>query len=705
ILRPLGEGGMGEVWEAEQEHPVQRKVAIKLIRSGMDSRQFVARFEAERQAMAVMDHPAIAKVFDAGRTERGVPFFGMEFVPGVPLIEYCDENRLDTEERLALFMKICDGVNHAHQKAIIHRDLKPGNILVSWLDGEPVPKIIDFGIAKAADEKITDRTQLTRAGALVGTLEYMSPEQLAGSSDIDTRADVYALGVILYELLSGKLPFDSQDHSKATLMEMCRIIREVDPGKPSTRLEQGSDAAAATARHRRADARALSRRLRGDIDWITMKALEKDRARRYDTPRELAADIQRHLDSEPVLAGPPSAMYRMRKFARRHRAGVIAAGVVLIAVLVGMAGTTYGLLRARQAEAAVREEAAKAQAVNRFLHGMLASANPNQTQGREVTVRDVLTAASEQVGGGERPEEQEVEAAVRNTIGATYQSLGLYDEAEPHLMQALEARQRLHPGDDPEVAESLHSLGRLRWEMSDYTEAERLIGEALGMARRLHGEDHELVAACLGDLAVVFQTQGDWARAEPMLRESLELSRRLYGTESEKVADNLNNLAWALHYRGNVQEAEALFREALAMNRDLLGAEHPRVLVSTLNLAAIVDFAGRRDEAETMYREASQVLERVLGPEHPTTLRSQLSLGELYLESGRADDAQPILERAKETAERTLGPDHSLTITLVADLGWVFRARQEFAEAEDFYRETLSRRERSLGADHPHTIR
>jgi len=703
IQRLIGAGGMGEVWEAEQEEPVQRKVAIKLIRAGLDSRQFVARFETERQALAVMDHPGIAKIFDAGSTERGIPYFVMEFVPGIPLMDYCDENGLDTRQRLTLFMKVCDAVAHAHQKGIIHRDLKPGNVLVSTQDGEPAPKIIDFGVAKATDEKVTDQTMLTRAGALIGTLEYMSPEQLSGSEDIDTRADVYALGVILYEMLTGKLPFDTQEHASSTLLEMCRILRDEDPARPSTRVESLGDAAVPAAHRRDTDVRGLRRQLRGDLDWITMKALEKDRARRYDGPRELAADIQRHLVSEPVLAGPPDARYRIRKFVSRHKAGVIAAAIIALALLVGMGGTTYGLLRARRAEVAVRKEAAKAEAVNEFLHGMLASANPNEAQGRDVTVRDVLAAASEHVGGGEQPEEREVEAAVRNTIGATYEALGLYDEAEPQLTTALELRRDLKKGDDPEVAESLHALGRLRWEQSDYADAEKLIREALDMARRL--DDRERVTACLGDLAVVFQSQGEYVQAEPMLREALDVSRQLWGQESDRVADNLNNLAWVVQAQGRTPEAEGLFREALAVNRGMLGAEHPSVLVSTLNLASILDREGKRAEAESMYVATAPLLDKVLGPEHPTTLRCRLSLGELYLKSDRVDEARPILRSAAETAERTLGPDHALTITLVADLGWLYRAAGDLAAAEEEYREALTRRMRSLGEENPHTIR
>jgi serine/threonine protein kinase len=705
LVRALGRGGMGEVWEADQQEPVRRKVALKLIRTGMDSGQFVQRFEAERQVLAMMDHPNIARIFDAGTTDGGSPYFVMEYVPGTPINRYCDSNELDIDARLRLFIRVCEGVQHAHQKATIHRDLKPGNVLVTPIDGKNMPKIIDFGVAKVTDEKVTDQTMHTSAGALIGTLEYMSPEQLEGSKDIDTRTDVYALGVILYELLIGELPFDSRKHQSSTLLEMTRMIRENDPVRPSTRLSQAGDNAGDAARKRRTDVRSLGRKLGGDLDWITMMALEKDRSRRYASPRELAGDVRRYLDSEPVIAGPPTTGYRMRKFARRHRAAVIAGGIVALTLVMGLTVATYGLLKARRAEAAARQETAKAQAVNEFLQGMLASANPSQAQGREVTVRELLDTASSEVGGGQLPEEREIEAEVRNTLGATYQSLGLYDQAEPHLVDALGIRRALQPGDSRPVAESLHSLGRLRWAKSDYDGAEKLIQESLDMYRRLPGDHADAMAWCLNDLAVVIQTEGDSGRAEPMLRETLALKRQLHGNESDEVSDTLNNLGWALHFQGKTEEAETLFREALEVGRSLHGPDHPGVLVSQLNVATILDFLRRSDESEAMYLDCVERLRRVLGPDHPTTVQGLKSLGELYLRLDRVEEARPLIQEALKTSERTLGPDHSLTITLLADMGWVHRAAGELAVAEDVYRDTLERRLRSLGPEHPHTLR
>ncbi|MCA9283860.1 MAG: serine/threonine protein kinase [Phycisphaerales bacterium] len=697
LIEKLGVGGMGTVWLARRnDQEFEQEVAIKLIKRGMDTDAIVGRFRRERQVLARLQHDGIGRLFDGGSTPDGRPYLVMERIHGIPLDRFCTEHNLDTPARLELLAEVCDAVAAAHALGIVHRDLKPANILVT--EGRR-PKLLDFGIAKLLEQEEVDASLLTMTGQRVLTPRYAAPEQILDDTP-SPATDVYALGVILYEILSGHLPFAPRERGNATLIEMWRTLRDQEPRKPSERASEGG----AIGEREQPEMRALTRRLRGDLDWITMKALERDRSRRYESPGQLAADIRRHLESEPVLAGPPSKRYRISKFARRHRVGVAAAAFVLIAILVGMAGTTYGLLRARRAETEVRKEAAKATAVNEFLHGMLASANPNQSQGREVTVRELLTAASKEVGEGEGPEALGVEAAVRNTIGATYQALGLYQDAEPHLVKALAERRALHPGDDIEVAESLHSLGRLRWAMSDYPEAERLIQEGLDMAKRLPGDHHEFVASCLGDLAVVLQAQGNYVRAEPMIRESLALSRAAQPV-SEAVADHLNNLAWAVHYQGRTAEAEDLFRESLSVNRKLFGDEHPRTLVSQLNLAAILDYLGKSDEAESTYVATSEGLAKVLGPEHPTTLSSRQSLGELYLKSGRPERARPILEEAQRAAERTLGPDHSLAISLLADLGWVHRAREEWEDADRYYRETLARRVRSLGDDNPHTIR
>jgi serine/threonine protein kinase len=355
LLDLLGEGGMGAVYRAEQSQPVKRQVALKLIKTGMDSRAVLARFDAERQALALMEHPNIARVYDGGATEANQPFFVMELVSGVPITDYCDQQRLPVPARLELFVAVCQAVQHAHQKGIIHRDLKPSNILVTEVDGRPTPKVIDFGVAKATEFNLTDQS-FADTGAIVGTPAYMSPEQAdPASMDIDTRTDVYALGVILYELLSGSPPIDAKQFKRGAVFEMLRMVREVDPPRPSTKVST-ADGLPIIAASRGLDPGHLKRALQGDLDWIVMKALEKDRTRRYETANGFAADIRRHLAHEPVVAAPPSRVYRLRKFVRKHKAGAIAASLVLLTLLAGIAGTTWGLFEARRQELEARRQ-------------------------------------------------------------------------------------------------------------------------------------------------------------------------------------------------------------------------------------------------------------------------------------------------------------------------------------------------------------
>jgi tetratricopeptide (TPR) repeat protein len=517
--------------------------------------EVIARFESERQALALMNHPNIASVFDAGATGEGRPYFAMEYVPGEPITAYCDKHRLTLRQRLDLFLHICEGVQHAHQKGIIHRDIKPSNILVTVQDDEPVPKIIDFGVAKATVQRLTEKTVYTELGQLIGTPEYMSPEQAEMTgADIDTRTDVYALGVILYELLVGAQPFDATELRRAGFDGMRRIIREKAPSKPSTRLSSLGDTSTDKARSRGTELAVLERQLRGDLDWITMKALEKDRTRRYGSPSELAEDIRRHLRHEPVVAGPPGQVYRMRKFTQRHRIAV-AVATGFLALLVG-----FAILMAIQSARIARErdraeqEAAKSEAVTDFLRDTLSSADPYGGLGREVTVLDALGEAVRKIEES-LESEREIKAALQDTIGYTYTELGRYEEAEPLLRSSLAMRRAVLGDEHLDVAESLFHLGLVQLERddpqkNDHELAAKHFGEALAIYRKLLGEDSLEAADVLNALGVLRAYAGDEEEAEAHYRESLAIRRKLLTEDAVEIGQSLGNLALSVLGRG-----------------------------------------------------------------------------------------------------------------------------------------------------------
>jgi serine/threonine protein kinase len=434
LLQLIGEGGFGVVYMAEQEKPIRRRVALKIIKLGMDTNRVIARFEAERQALAMMEHPNIAKVLDAGATDTGRPYFVMELVKGIPITEYCDKNDLDTRQRLELFIDVCKAVQHAHQKGIIHRDIKPSNVMITLHDGKPVPKVIDFGIAKATQHRLTEKTLFTDFRHFMGTPVYMSPEQAEMSGlDVDTRSDIYSLGILLYELLTGSTPLEEKMLLNAAHDEMCRMIREEEPEKPSTRLSTLGEMLAEVAKHRHVQPDQLCKIVRGDLDWVVMKTLEKDRTRRYETANELVLDIERHLRDEPVVAGPPSAVYRIKKFLRRNRVLVTSVATVMVVLVGGIVASTIFAVRAER-------QAKISQAVTDFLENdVLASVDPAKAKGLEVTVRYILDEASESMAD-KFEDEPLVEASIHQTLGSTYLSLGEYKAAEQHLERARQIR-------------------------------------------------------------------------------------------------------------------------------------------------------------------------------------------------------------------------------------------------------------------------
>ena len=601
LIERLGEGGMGTVFLAEQTSPVQRSVAVKIIKLGMDTKEVVARFESERQALAVMNHPHIARVFDGGATESGRPYFVMELVRGVPITEYCDKHRLSTRERLELIIPVCQAVQHAHQKGVIHRDLKPSNILVTIQDGGPTPKIIDFGIAKATDRRLTQHTLFTEQGKLIGTPEYMSPEQAEMSGlDVDARTDIYSLGVVLYELLTGTLPFDRKALRSGSSGEIQRLIRETDPPRASARLSALGGATSALAECRRTDPRSLCKQLRGDLDWIILKAMEKDRTKRYETANALAVDIQRHLGHEPILAHPPSRSYRLRKLVTRHKAAVASATAVF--VLLAAFAATMAIQSARIAaerNKAVLEKA-KADAINDFLLETLGTANPIEGARRDVTILEALQSAAEKIDSSFTGQ-PEIAAHLKETIGTTYLRLGYYEEAEPLLRASVKMCETLFGRDSPEILDPLSALAILRQERGDLAEAEAFTRRGLEIKIRQAGEENADTANLMNNLAVLLEEKGDLIEAERLYRRILEIDRRLHGDHDLSVAVDLNNLGNLLGKQGDFTAGEASLREAVAIFRE---KKHPWLGPSLGNLGNLLTLKGDPAAARKLFEEA-----------------------------------------------------------------------------------------------------
>jgi non-specific serine/threonine protein kinase/serine/threonine-protein kinase len=700
LLELIGAGGMGEVWLAEQRQPVRRRVALKLIKAGMDTREVVARFESERQALALMDHPNIAKVFDAGATPQGRPYFVMEYVRGIPITEYCDKHRMTLDDRLELFVHVCEGVQDAHQKAIIHRDLKPSNILVSEVDGKPVPRIIDFGLAKATSQPLTAETLFTQAGAIVGTPAYMSPEQ-AGSTgaDVDTRTDVYSLGVVLYELLVGVVPLDFH---KLTLDEILRRLREEEAPRPSTKLGALGEQSGTAAQNRGSDPPALARQLRGDLDAIALKALEKERARRYATPSELAADIGRYLRHEPVWARPASAGYRARKYVRRHRVGVaVAAGLLLVLVSFGVAQTLQLRRTTRERDRATRERD-RADRIAGFMTGMFKVSDPGAARGNSITAREILDKASKEIDTG-LSKDPALQAQMMQTMGEVYDNLGLYVQAQSLLTRAVDIRRRVLGPENPDTLTSMSSLGLDLTRQGRFDEAEKSLRGTLDIQRRVLGREHPDTLTSMTNLAYALDKKGRYAEAEKLYRETLDIRRRVLGPEHPDTLASTNNLAIAFYDEGRYAEAEKLYRETLAIRRRVLGREHPDTLKSMNNLALDLGREGRHAEAEQLDRETLEIRRRVLGTAYPETLGSMNNLAGVLIDEGHYAEAAQLFRETLDIQRRTLGPENPSTLISMSNLAYALDREGRYAEGLKLHRETLDIRRRVLGPEHPDT--
>ncbi len=730
VIRVIGQGGMGTVWLAEQERPVRRQVALKLVRSDSGGQQVITRFEAERQALALMDHPNIAKVLEAGTTSQGSPYFVMELVDGTPLNKFCDEQKLNIHDRLKLFVQVCKAVGHAHQKGIVHRDLKPSNILVGLMEGQAVAKVIDFGLAKATrpEFELTEDTLHTEFGRVVGTIQYMSPEQAnSNSRDIDTRSDIYSLGVMLFELLTGSTPLRKELVNRSNLLDLLELLRESgNSERPSDRIQADGMVNEIGDRRKIAPNR-LQNILRGELDWIVMKALEHERDRRYETVNALGDDVSRFMNVEPVFARPPSTSYRIRKFVEKNRGWVVAASTVIFLLIAGTIGTSAGFYQAsrnadaereakelaieqkqladrksKEAEIAAEESSVSAERSAEALYifaSAFESVDPASGSDADMDAREVLSNASRLLQESELDDEGR--AILLRALSTAFLGVGDFQSAAETAKNDYEIRKSFSGKSDLETIKSLSNWGYALRQAGKFNESLPLLTQAMELAQTEFGDRHFISLTATNNLCDLHVAMGRSEETIPILQKAIDTAKSL---DDPFEMELMNGLAGALRASGKAPELLELLGNIIELAKNQYGDDHPKTLVSTNNLAQVLCELGRRDEAIPMLEELHEKMGMRLGADHPDTLNTANNLGDALVVVGRTSDGIAILESNLGIAESKLGGKHPMVFSLRNNLSLAYQQVGDFQKAIGLQEDLLKARESVLAEGHPDVI-